>query len=191
MTVKYENGSVEFSEVTGEMLSYKRNGVSILNKTPVSHKGFMLNLARAYLDNDADVTLKMWKEQNLANPKIEINDISAEVKSGIATVSQYLTVYGAEEPIFDAHILYIIGGNGVIDIEVAIKRTIEGEKVLTSVPRIGLTVELDKKITDENVNYLKNRILEETRNYNQDKIELLEKVKDYFCEEDAQYIKCM
>ena len=38
-----------------------------------------------------------------------------------------------------------------------------------------------KKIADENVNYLKNRILEETKNYNQDKIsfavEQLEKVK--------------
>jgi DNA repair exonuclease SbcCD ATPase subunit len=40
-----------------------------------------------------------------------------------------------------------------------------------------------KKIADENVNYLKNRILEETRIYNQDKIsfaiERLEKVKLY------------
>ena len=39
-----------------------------------------------------------------------------------------------------------------------------------------------KKIADENVNYLKNRILEETKNYNQDKIsfaiEQLEKVKE-------------
>lgn len=39
-----------------------------------------------------------------------------------------------------------------------------------------------KKIADENVNYLKNRILEETRNYNQDKISFaidkLEKVKE-------------
>ena len=34
-----------------------------------------------------------------------------------------------------------------------------------------------KKIADENVNYLKNRILEETRNHNQYKIELLERVK--------------
>ena len=39
-----------------------------------------------------------------------------------------------------------------------------------------------KKIADENVNYLKNRILEETKNYNQDKIsfavEQLNKVKE-------------
>lgn len=41
-----------------------------------------------------------------------------------------------------------------------------------------------KKIADENVNYLKNRILEETKNYNQDKIsfaiEQLEKVSQEF-----------
>ena len=40
-----------------------------------------------------------------------------------------------------------------------------------------------KKIADENVNYLKNRILEETKNYNQDKIsfavEQLEKAKSF------------
>ena len=43
-----------------------------------------------------------------------------------------------------------------------------------------------KKIADENVNYLKNRILEETRNHNQDKIsfavEQLEKVKELLLE---------
>ena len=44
-----------------------------------------------------------------------------------------------------------------------------------------------KKIADENVNYLKNRILEETRNHNQDKIELLEKVESYI--KDITYIK--
>ena len=88
------------------------------------------------------------KREKIANPQIEVNDISAEVKSGIATVSEFVTVYGEKDPIFDAHILYIIGGNGVIDIEVAIKRTVEGEKVLTSVPRIGLTVELDKRFNE-------------------------------------------
>ncbi|MBR2876975.1 MAG: hypothetical protein IKC01_07545 [Clostridia bacterium] len=144
ITVKFENGSVVFSEETGEMLSYKKDGVSILNKAPVSHKGFMLNLARAYTDNDAQ-TLEMWQRENLANPKIEVNDISAEVKSGIAIVSEYITVYGEKYPIFDAQLIYIIGGNGVIDIEVAVKRTEEGAKVLESVPRIGLTVELDKR----------------------------------------------
>jgi beta-galactosidase len=86
LTVKFENGSIEFSEVSGEMLSYKRNGVSILNKAPVPHKGFMLNLSRAYLDNDADKMLAMWKKEKIAEPKIEVNDITAEVKSGIATV---------------------------------------------------------------------------------------------------------
>ena len=47
--------------------------------------------------------------------EIEINDISAEIKSGIATVSEFITIYGEKEPLFDAHILYIIGGNGVVD----------------------------------------------------------------------------
>jgi hypothetical protein len=129
-----------FCFVAGKTLN-----VSVLNKAPVSHKGFLLNISRAYLDNDADKMLAMWKKEKIAEPKIEINDISAEIKSGIATVSEFITIYGEKEPLFDAHILYIIGGNGVVDIEVAIKRTVEGETLITAVPRIGFTVELDKK----------------------------------------------
>ena len=48
-----------------------------------------------------------------------------------------------------------------------------------------------KKIADENVNYLKNRILEETRSLNQDKIsfavEQLEKVKEFVNEIYGEY----
>jgi hypothetical protein len=87
----------------------------------------------------------MWTKARYIEPEFEINDISAEIKSGIATVSQFLTIYGKKEPLFEAHVLYIIGGNGVIDIEVAIKKIAEDETLKIDVPRIGLTVELDKK----------------------------------------------
>ncbi len=146
ITVKYPNGSADFSEDTGEMLSYKANGVSVLNKAPVSHKGFLLNLCRAYLDNDRQDQEK-WDSYNLRNPKIVLEDLSAEVKSGVASVSEYFTVYGKEEPIFNANILYIIGANGVLDIEVAVAPAEDSNEKVESMPRLGLTFEADKKFS--------------------------------------------
>lgn len=145
ITVKYPNGAIEFSEETGEVLSYKANGVSVLSKNPVSHKGFLLNFYRAYLDNDRRVG-EDWAEQGIYNPRIVLEDLSAEVKSGVASVSEYVTVYGKEKPIFNANILYIIGANGILDIEVAVAPVEDGE-VIEDMPRAGITFEADKKFS--------------------------------------------
>ncbi len=145
ITVKYPDGAIEFSEETGEVLSYKANGVSVLSKNPVSHKGFLLNFYRAYLDNDRRVG-EDWAEQGIYNPRIVLEDLSAEVKSGVASVSEYVTVYGKEKPIFNANILYIIGANGILDIEVAVAPVEDGE-VIEDMPRAGITFEADKKFS--------------------------------------------
>ncbi len=144
--VKFPNGSIEFSEETGEMLSYKANGVSVLNKAPVSHKGFLLNLVRAYVDNDRQDEAN-WNEHNLRNPKIVLEDLSAEVKSGVASVSEYFTVYGKEDVLFNVNVLYIIGANGVLDIEVAIAPDKDSKEQIYDLPRIGLTFEADKRFS--------------------------------------------
>ncbi len=147
LTVKFANGSVEFSEETGEMLSYKANGVSVLNKEPVSHKGFLLNLSRAYVDNDRWIQ-EDWEKHNLFNPKIVLEDLSAEVKSGVASVSEFVTVYGKEDVLFNANILYVIGANGVIDIEVAVAPEKESKEQFYDIPALGLTFEADKKFSE-------------------------------------------
>lgn len=147
LSVKFENGSAEFSEETGEMLSYKANGVSVLSKEPVSHKGFKLNIARAFIDNDRPF-MQRWDEHNLRNPKIVLEDFSAEVKSGIASVSEYITVYGKEDILFHANVLYIIGANGVMDIEVAVAPDEDSKEHVYDIPRLGLTFEADKKFDE-------------------------------------------
>ena len=145
ITVKYPDGAIEFSEATGEVLSYKANGVSVLNKTPVSHKGFLLNFYRAYIDNDRRVG-EAWTEQGIYSPRIVLEDLSAEVKSGVASVSEYVTVYGKEKPIFNANILYIIGANGILDIEVAVAPVEDGE-IIEDMAREGIIFEADKKFS--------------------------------------------
>ncbi len=147
ITVKYPNGAIEFSEETGEMLSYKADGVSVLNKEPVSHKGFLLNISRAYLDNDRHV-VEEWKSHNLFEPKIVLEDLSTEVKSGVASVSEYFTIYGKEDALFNANVLYIIGANGVVDIEVAVAPAEDSKEQFYDIPRLGLTFEADKKFSE-------------------------------------------
>lgn len=144
ITVKYENGCAEFSEETGEILSYEANGVSVLNSAPVSHKGFLLNFVRAYVDNDRPFMAK-WDSHNLSNPDIVLEDFSAEVKSGVASVSEYFTAYGKKDALFNASVLYIIGANGVLDIEVAVAPAEGSKEQIFDIPRLGITFEADKK----------------------------------------------
>ncbi len=147
ITVKYPEGSIEFSEETGEMLSYKANGVSVLNKEPVSHKGFLLNISRAYVDNDRYI-IDEWNAHNLNNARIVLEDLSAEVKSGVASVSEYFTIYGKDDALFNANVLYIIGANGVVDIEVAMAPAEGSTEKFFDIPRLGLTFEADKKFSE-------------------------------------------
>lgn len=147
LTVKFENGSIEFSEDTGEMISYKANGVQVLNKEPVSHKGFLLNVSRAYVDNDRWI-IDEWQKHNILEPKIVLEDMSAEVKSGIASVSQYVSVVGKEDILFNANILYIIGANGVVDIEVAVAPDKDSKEQFYDIPALGLTFEADKRFNE-------------------------------------------
>lgn len=147
ITVRTANGEIVFSEESGEMTSYKVNGVSVLKETPVSHKGFLLNFARAYVDNDRPFMQK-WDSHNLSNPDIVLEDFSAEVKSGVASVSEYLTVYGKEDALFNASVLYIIGANGVVDIEVAVAPAEDSKEQVFDIPRLGLTFEADEKFSE-------------------------------------------
>ncbi len=146
LTVKFENGSAVFSEETGEMLSFKANGINVLSKDPVSNKGFLLNLCRAYTDNDRQNEGE-WDKRNLRNPKITLEDFSAEVKGGIASVSEYLTVYGSEDVLFNANILYIFGANGVLDIEVCLAPDKDSKEQIYDIPRVGLLFEADKRFS--------------------------------------------
>ncbi|MGN0526927.1 MAG: glycoside hydrolase family 2 TIM barrel-domain containing protein [Acutalibacteraceae bacterium] len=146
ITVKFDNGSVEFCEETGEMLTYKANGVSVLNKEPVSHKGFLLNISRAFTDNDRP-KIDHYNRHNISSPKIVLEDLSAEVKSGVASVSEYLSVYGKEDVLFNANVLYIIGANGVIDIEVDVAPCEGSKEHIDDIPALGLTFEADKKFS--------------------------------------------
>ena len=146
LTVAFGGGSIVFSEETGEMLSYKKDGISVLKPEAFSQKGFALNLARAYVDNDRNTCID-WEKHNLSNPKTELEAFCAEVKDGIASVSENLIVYGKEDALFGASVLYIIGANGIVDIEVTLAPAEGSSEAVNNIPRLGLTFEADKKFS--------------------------------------------
>lgn len=148
VTVNFDGGKIEFSEETGEMTKYEKDGVSVLNQSPVSHKGFTLNLTRAYMDNDR-VKRRDWEAHGLkAEAKLVLEDLTAEVKSGIASVSEYISVYGEHDVLFNASVLYIIGANGIVDIEVALMPCEGSKEKVEKLPRLGLTFEADKSFSE-------------------------------------------
>ena len=146
LTVAFGGGSIVFSEETGEMLSYKKDGISVLKPEAFSQNGFALNLARAYVDNDRNTCID-WEKHNLSNPQIELEAFCAEVKDGIASVSENLIIYGKEDALFGANVLYIIGANGIVDIEVSLTPAEGSGEAVTNIPRLGLTFEADKKFS--------------------------------------------
>ena len=200
LSVKFENGSIEFSEETGEMVSYKANGVQVLNRAPVSHKGFLLNISRAYVDNDRWI-IDEWNEHNILDPKITLDYMNVEIKSGLVSVSQCLSVYGKEDILFTADILYIIGANGVVDIEVAFNPYENGTEKFYDIPAVGLTFEADKRFST--VEYFGRGEMENYNDFNShapvglyvtkvaDEHEAYIRPQDNFNHSDVSYIKLL
>lgn len=147
ITVHFEGGVIEFCEATGEMTKYEKDGVAVLNGNPVFSEGFKLNLTRAYMDNDR-VKRRDWEAHGLTyDTKLVLEDLTAEVKAGIASVSEYISVYGSEDVLFNASVLYIIGANGVVDIEVSLVPDEGSRERLEKLPRLGLLFEADKSFS--------------------------------------------
>ncbi len=148
ITVSFEGGVIEFSEETGEMVKYEKDGVSVLNSTPVFSDGFKLNLTRAYMDNDRVKRID-WEKHGLSfDTKLVLEDLTAEVKAGVASVSEYISVYGSEDILFNASVIYIIGANGVVDIEVSLVPDEGSKEKVEKLPRLGLLFEADKSFSE-------------------------------------------
>ena len=145
LTVKYEGGAAVFCEKTGDLISYRANGVSVLNPHPAEHSGLHLNFARAWTDNDTGYKSGHWDKHNLASPQIVLEDIGAAVSGGTATVSKFLTVYGKEDALFTAFVLYLFGADGTMDVEVSVSPAPGSKETCFDLPLLGLTFEADRR----------------------------------------------
>lgn len=148
ITVNFDGGVIEFSESSGDMIKYEKDGVSVLNGNPVFSGGFKLNLSRAYMDNDRVKRID-WEKHGLSyDTRLVLEDLTAEVKGGVASVSEYISVYGSEDVLFNASVVYIIGANGVVDIEVSLCPDEGSREKVEKLPRLGLLFEADKSFSE-------------------------------------------
>ena len=142
--VLFDNGSIVFSKKTGEILSYNKNDFEYMNQSPASGiKGFMPNLVRASLDNEAFGFPKPWEVIKLNKANTKLTDIKYADYSAYAVVAMSFRVSKLLRPFFCVNVTYKIYGNGYVDVETSLKRLAFGS---LEVQRLGLMGEISPQL---------------------------------------------
>ena len=141
LKIRFENGSVVFDAATGDMVSYLVNGKEILNLLPKEAVGFLPNLSRALIDNDARMR-EEWEKAGLANLKRSLRSFDAHIEDGeiLVEASYDLKYYRRTKYRFD--IRYLFSSLGAMETQA--KLTVISEDACADIPRFGVAVELDK-----------------------------------------------
>ena len=81
-TLAFEGGSISFSNKTGMLESYISNGTEFINSSPAFAKGFVPNIFRAPLDNDAR-QLDKWLDAGYDNYECKCVDFEVELNKTV------------------------------------------------------------------------------------------------------------
>lgn len=140
--VKGENFAIRFDKTSGEMASWKVNGVSLLQKGPA------INFWRAPNDNDKGSRminrLGIWREVT-NTPKVKDVAVSQPEKGKVVVVVSYNL-----EPVKSTQkMIYTCLGNGKVQVKSEFARSADK---LPDMPRFGLKMELPVEF--DNLHYL-------------------------------------
>lgn len=150
LVVEFNGGQFVFDTVTGEVVSYVKDGVQYINTAGFGHnKGFALSVYRAYTDNDMNIkrrqsklaleTEKMYKKNANSDYRIEGNKVIIESDYYISTVKSNKIIVAA--------VKYSIYNDGTVEIDADCKKS----KNFIFALRFGLTLEMPRAF--ENVEY--------------------------------------
>ena len=146
LTVSFDGGHVKFNKQTGEMTEYCINGKNYLNENPADNqKGFVPNLTRASLDNDSFGFPKLWAVAGLQDAKTVLKSFSFADKSYYTVVAASYSVKKSFKKLFDVTIVYVIHGNGLVNVECVLNKGPFGP---LEIQRFGVTVELPKEFSE-------------------------------------------
>lgn len=150
-TIKFNGGSITFSNKTGMLESYVVNSKELINSTPSYAKGFVPNIFRALLDNDPRVRDK-WLDAGYDDYKCNCSDFELELKKDKAEVEITYKLKSKKTllPLAKVEIEYKIYADGLIKIEAKFN-AIAKKRVAATLPRFGLTLEMPKEF--RNVEY--------------------------------------
>ena len=143
LTINFENGYVVFSRKRGNIVSYVKNNKQYLN-TDAKISGFMPNLVRASVDNDAFGFKKPWEKIKLDSANTVLKNFAFRVENDYAKVA---TVYAIKRTFnyFYVAIDYTIYADGTITVESMLQKAMFG---CDEVQRFGVTIELDKTLNE-------------------------------------------
>ena len=149
-TAEFDNGKIEFSRSTGEILSYTADSTELISKTPLSGiSGFLPNIYRAPSDNEEVNPTPKWNREKLARVKAVYKGMRAESEEKEVKITAYYDMTDGKRLYYKSFIEYTVFSDGTVKVRSSLARKRYGWKEL---PRFGLTAELPKEFS--NVKYL-------------------------------------
>ena len=149
-SAEFDNGKIEFSRSTGEILSYTADGTELISKTPLSGiSGFLPNIYRAPSDNEEVNPMPKWNREKLARVKAVYKGMRAESEEKEVKITAYYDMTDGKRLYYKSFIEYTVFSDGTVKVRSSLARKRYGWKEL---PRFGLTAELPKEFS--NVKYL-------------------------------------
>ena len=145
--VDFENGSVSFAD-NGMLDSYIANGKELINSDPAFAKGFVPNIYRAFLDNDARVR-DDWMKAGYDDYNCICTDFEVEAKKDKVEVEVTYRLKSKKTPLplGRVEVEYKIYANGVIKVEAEFE-PIAKKRLAETLPRFGLTLEMPENFTN-------------------------------------------
>ena len=149
-SAEFDNGKIEFSRSTGEILSYTADGTELISKTPLSGiSGFLPNIYRAPSDNEEVNPVPKWNREKLARVKAVYKGMRAESDEKKVKIPAYYDMTDGKRLYYKSFIEYTVFSDGTVKVRSSLAKKRYGWKEL---PRFGLTAELPKEFS--NVKYL-------------------------------------
>ena len=149
-SAEFDNGKIEFSRSTGEILSYTADSTELISKTPLSGiSGFLPNIYRAPSDNEEVNPIPKWNREKLARVKAVYKGMRAESEEKEVKITAYYDMTDGKRLYYKSFIEYTVFSDGTVKVRSSLARKRYGWKEL---PRFGLTAELPKEFS--NVKYL-------------------------------------
>lgn len=147
--ISFDDGKAVFSKKTGELLSYGKGGIELINPSPADKtKGFLPNVFRAPIDNDSHGGTTKWNAKRLQKAVPVFKEIEYKKKDGSVEIEAEYEIVSDKKKLFNSEIEYKIMSDGTIFITAELERRFLSDK---DIPRFGLTVELPKEL--KNVEY--------------------------------------
>lgn len=147
--VEAPNCKIVFDQKTGALESYRFKGTEYINITPAGGTtGFVPNVYRAPIDNDAFAWTPKWNRKGLPNVQPTFLHISAkEAENHIKVEAKYRLAIGLRIW-YICELEYAIYPDGTVLVEAELEKKLFGARDL---PRFGVTIELPKAFS--NVQY--------------------------------------